>query len=114
MDRAAAVIARLKTDGRLSALPIGPVDWNTMTVSSFDGTVMVPYGSDGTWVADKPIEEGDVRYLGSASHAGKIEFKALYVFAEGAWHNILSGKACGAPGTAAASMSENQGEEERQ
>ena len=32
--------------------------------------------------------------MGSASHAGKIEFKALYVLTEGLWHNILTGKAC--------------------
>ncbi len=84
-----------------------------MTVSSFDGAVMVPYGNDGTWVVDKPVEEGDVRYLGSATHGGKIEFKALYVFAEGAWHNILTGKVCSIPGAAAAFMTEDQGEEER-
>lgn len=85
------VVEAMKAAGKLKALPIGPVNWNDMTVLTFDGTVMRPYGADGTWVVDKPLEEGDVRYLGSASHAGKIEFKALYVFAEGLWHNILNG-----------------------
>lgn len=92
MDRAASVIAKLKAEGKLSALPIGPVNWDDMTISTFDGRAMIPYGTDGTWVVDKPVEEGDVRYLGSASHAGKIEFKSLYVFIDGEWHNILNGK----------------------
>ncbi len=93
MSCADAVIARLKAEGKLSALPIGPVDWDDGTVRAFDGTVYRPYGADGTWVALGPLGEGSVRYLGSASHAGKIEFKALYVLAEGLWHNILTGKA---------------------
>lgn len=93
MADAAAVIERLRAEGRLRALPIGPVNWDDGTVRAFDGTVYRPYGSDGTWVAMGPLGEGSVRYLGSASHAGKIEFKALYVFVEGLWHNILTGKA---------------------
>ncbi len=91
---ATVVIERVRAEGKLSALPIGPVNWDDGTVCAFDGTVYRPYGSDGTWVAVGPLEEGSVRYLGSASHAGKIEFKALYVLTEGLWHNILTGKAC--------------------
>ncbi len=93
MGHADAVIERLRAEGRLSALPIGPVNWDDGTVRAFDGTAYRPYGSDGTWVAAGPLEDGAVRYLGSASHAGKIEFKALYVLVEGQWHNILTGKA---------------------
>lgn len=63
-------------------------------MQSLDGRVMIPYGTDGTWVEAKPLEEGDIRYLGSASHAGKIEFKSLYVYIAGLWHNILNGKTC--------------------
>ncbi len=88
------VIERMRAEGKLSALPIGPVDWIDGSVRAFDGRVLVPYGSDGTWVEAKPLEEGDVRYLGSASHAGRIEFKSLYVFVDGLWRNILNGKTC--------------------
>lgn len=91
-DEAAAAIECLRQAGKLKALPIGPVNWSDMSVSTFDGRVMVPYGSDGTWVEDKPLEEGDLRYLGSASHAGKIEFKCLYVYLGGVWRNILDGR----------------------
>lgn len=93
MANATAMIERLKAEGKLSALPIGSVNWDDGTVRAFDGTVYRPYGSDGTWVAVGPLEEGSVRYLGSASHAGKIEFKALYVYIGALWHNILTGKA---------------------
>lgn len=87
-----AVIERLRAEGKLSALPIGPVNWDDMTVMDFNGRIFQPYGTDGTWVEAKPLEEGTIRYLGSASHAGKIEFKSLYVLIDGLWHNILNGK----------------------
>ena len=88
------MIERMRAEGKLSALPIGPVNWCDGTVQALDGRVMVPYGNDGTWVEAKPLEEGAIRYLGSASHAGKIEFKSLYVYIAGLWHNILNGKTC--------------------
>ena len=91
-DSAEQTIAKLRAEGKLSALPIGPVDWNDMTVKSFDGRAFRSYGSDGTWVEAKALKDGDIRYLGSASHAGKIEFKALYVLIGGNWHNIINGQ----------------------
>ncbi len=90
-NKAHEMIMRLRAEGKLSALPIGPVNWADMTVRSIDGRTFRAYGISGTWVEAKPYEEGDIRYLGSASHAGKIEFKALFVLIDGCWHNILNG-----------------------
>lgn len=86
------IFENLKKTNKLSALPIGPVDWKSMTIKSFDGRVFRAYGTDGTWVENKPLQDGDIRYLGSASHAGKIELKALYVLFDNEWHNILTGE----------------------
>lgn len=82
-----------RTDGwgGPKALPIDAIDWNELTITAADGTILRPYGSDGTWIAQGPLVEGAIRYLGSATHGGHIELKALYVLRRGSWINLISG-----------------------
>lgn len=79
-------------DRRASALPIRGVDWDDLTLTACDGTVLRPYGCDGTWVPAGDLREGTVRYLGSATHGGHIELKALYRLEGGQWRNVLTGR----------------------
>ncbi len=88
---AAEKIEELRAAGKLKALPIVGVDREQLTLYSCDGMELCEYGKSGTWVSTDRLCDGSIRYLGSASHAGHIELKALYVMLHNEWHNILSG-----------------------
>ncbi len=77
--------------GSCKALPIGSIDWESQTIVAEDGMVLRPYGADGTWVPEDALKEGVVRYLGSATHGGHIELKALYILHQGEWENLITG-----------------------
>lgn len=91
-EDAADLIEKLRREGKLKALPIIQVDKANLTLLSCDGKVLREYGVSGTWVCSEELQEGSIRYLGSASHAGHIELKALYVMSGGRWYNIVSGE----------------------
>lgn len=83
----------MKREGRLKALPIVHTNKHTGALVAADGVELIEYwANDGTWVPVGDWHDGTVRYLGSASHAGHIELKALYVMCAGEWHNILTGR----------------------
>ena len=93
MTRPVDTIERLKRDGKLKALPIKTTDKRTGALVAYDGTEFCEFwANDSTWVPEGELHDGVVRYLGSASHAGHIELKALYVMLGGTWYNILTGK----------------------
>lgn len=76
------------------ALPIKKIDWNTLTITAIDGTELREYGCDGTWVPIGALKDGDIRYLGSATHGGHIELKAMFRLIDGKWVNLLTGASC--------------------
>lgn len=82
----------MKRDGKLQALPIYGVNEIDGTLLDANGRALVPFGDNCTWVFCGPLNDGAIRYWGSASHAGHIELKAMFVLCEGAWHNIATGK----------------------
>ena len=87
------IIAQLKNAGKLKALPIVRTDKRTGTLVGVDDTELVEFwANDGTWVPAGDLADGSVRYLGSSTHAGHIELKALYVMFDSVWYNILTGK----------------------
>jgi len=87
------IIEQLKRDGKLKALPIKTTDKRTGALVAYDGTELCEFwANDSTWVPEGELGDGAVRYLGSATHAGHIELKALYVQFGGTWYNILTGK----------------------
>ncbi len=112
-EAAAAVIRDLRNAGKLRALPIVRTNKKTGALVAADGTELCEYGHPGSgrWVrvddadaAGVPNGEGAsavagtdgtpdgaVLYLGSATHAGHIELKALCVSVDGTWYNIISG-----------------------
>lgn len=85
------LIDNMREAGMLKALPIYGTNEAEGTLLTADGRALVPYGDNCTWVFRGPLEEGSIRYWGSASHAGHIELKAMFVLCEGAWHNIATG-----------------------
>jgi len=89
---AAQIIEELHKAGKLKALPIVSVDEEIMTLYSNTGMELKEYGLSGTWISTGKLHDGSIRYLGSASHAGHIELKALYVMAQNRWYNIVSGE----------------------
>lgn len=91
MSYAAKLIEKLNEEEKLKALPIVHVDKEKYTLYSKEGIELCEYGTSGTWVPTGELNDGAIRYLGSASHAGHIELKALYVLVQGEWHNIVSG-----------------------
>lgn len=93
MSEPTQVIEQMKGAGKLKALPIKTTDKCTGALVAADGTEFVEFwANDGTWVPAGDLADGTVRYLGSSTHAGHIELKALYVMCGGAWYNILTGK----------------------
>lgn len=93
MDEPAKVIESLRAAGALKALPIVRTDKRTGALVAADGRELREFeANDGTWVPVGELRDGCVRYLGSASHAGHIELKALYVLVGGAWYSIISGR----------------------
>lgn len=87
------VIEKLRAAGKLKALPIGSTNKQSGFIYAADGTELHEYGAnDGTWIPVGPVVDGTIRYLGSATHAGHIELKSLYVSVRGQWINILNGK----------------------
>ncbi len=93
MSESAQLIERLKAAGRLKALPIETTDKRTGALVAHDGMELCEYwANDGTWVPVGDLADGSVRYLGSSTHAGHIELKALYVMFDSVWYNILTGK----------------------
>ena len=85
------MIDLLRNAGKLKALPIVRVDSKKYTLYSKDGIELREYGLTGTWIPTGDLHDGTIRYLGSASHAGHIELKALFVWEKGLWYNIVSG-----------------------
>ena len=84
------LITDLLGSGKLKALPIVRTDKRAGTLIAMDGTELAEFwANDGTWVPVGKLCDGAVRYLGSSTHAGHIEFKALYVLCDGAWHSII-------------------------
>lgn len=93
MTDPAEIIVQLKNAGKLKALPIVRTDKRTGALVAADGTELVEFWTnDGTWVPTGYLTDGSVRYLGSSTHAGHIELKALYVMCDGIWYNILTGR----------------------
>lgn len=93
MSKPAEIIEEAKRNGRLKALPIMSTNKRTGALVGADGTELCEYwANDSTWVPVGELHDGSVRYLGSASHAGHIELKALYVLCGKDWYNILTGK----------------------
>lgn len=92
-EKAQDIIVDLRTHNRLKALPIERTDKARGTLIAADGTELREYGASGsgTWVVLGELGDGSVRYLGSATHAGHIELKALAVLVDGEWHNIFTG-----------------------
>ncbi|MCL1799323.1 MAG: hypothetical protein FWG23_06275 [Eggerthellaceae bacterium] len=90
--RAARVIEELRDAGKLKALPITRVSEERKTLYSNTDTEFKEYGLSGTWIPTGELQDGSIRYLGSASHAGHIELKALYVMVQDRWYNIVSGE----------------------
>jgi hypothetical protein len=89
----AETIAQAKDAGMLKALPIVRTDKHTGALVAADGTELVEFwANDGTWVPVGALTDGSIRYLGSSTHAGHIELKALYVMCGGVWYNILTGR----------------------
>lgn len=91
MSEPMAVIEELRAEGKLKALPITHVNKEKSTLCSKEGMELREYRVSGTWVTTGELSNGTIRYLGSASHAGHIELKALYVLLDDQWHNIVSG-----------------------
>ena len=91
--RAQELIRDLRNKGKLRALPITGTDKETGALIASDGTQLREFGKAGSgrWVRLGEQEEGSILYLGSASHAGHIELKALCVMVEGRWHNVITG-----------------------
>lgn len=90
--KAEDIIIDLRTHNRLKALPIQGVDKRKGTLIAADGTELREYGGSGSgrWVAVGSLKSGAICYLGSATHAGHIELKALAVLVDGEWYNILT------------------------
>lgn len=90
---AASVIRSLRNAGKLKALPITRTDKTSGALIAADGTRLFEYGvaGSGRWIPEGELMTGSVCYLGSASHAGHIELKALWVRVEDQWFNIVSG-----------------------
>ena len=89
MPEPVETIALAKDAGKLKALPIV----RTGALIAADGTELVEFwANDGTWVPAGDLTDGSIRYLGSSTHAGHIELKALYVMCGGVWYNILTGR----------------------
>ena len=87
------LIQEMKKAGKLKALPIVSTNKQTGCIYAADGMELCEYwAKDGTWVPASPVSDGSIRYLGSASHAGHIELKCLYVSVRGQWINILNGE----------------------
>lgn len=89
----------MKTAGKAKsdhprALPIKNINWNTLTITAVDGTEFRQYGCDGTWVPVGTLNDGVIRYLGSATHGGHIELKAMFKLIDGNWINLLTGASC--------------------
>lgn len=91
-SKAGELIRTLRNQGRLQALPIRATDEAHCTLIAQDGTELREYGSSGSgrWVSKGPLGDGAIRYLGSASHAGHIELKALWVLYDKVWYNIIT------------------------
>lgn len=91
--RAQELIRELRNKGKLGALPVVGTEKTTGALIASDGTQLREYGKPGSgrWVRLGEQAEGSVLYLGSASHAGHIELKALCVMVEDRWHNIITG-----------------------
>lgn len=93
MSEPTQMIEQMKAAGKLKALPIKTTDKRTGALIAVDGTELCEFwANDSTWVPAGGLENGTVRYLGSSTHAGHIELKALYVMCDGIWYNILTGK----------------------
>lgn len=87
------MVERLRAAGVLRALPIVRTDKRTGALIAANGAELREYeANDGTWVSVGPVRTGSIRYLGSASHAGHIELKALYVLVGDTWYNVVSGR----------------------
>jgi len=89
---AAQVIEELREAGKLKALPIIRVNEERKTLYSNTNMELKEYGLSGTWISTGELQDGSIRYLGSASHAGHIELKALYVMIQDRWYSIISGE----------------------
>ena len=89
---AARMIEELREAGKLKALPIIRANEQKKTLYSNTNIELKEYGLSGTWISTGDLEDGSIRYLGSASHAGHIELKALYVMVQGRWYSIISGE----------------------
>lgn len=97
-EAALGVIRDLRNGGKLRALPIARTNKETGALIAADGSELCEYGQSGSgrWVridaedADG-ISDGTILYLGSATHAGHVELKALCVSVAGTWYNIISG-----------------------
>ncbi len=97
-DSALGLIRDLRNAGKLRALPIVRTSKKTGALIAADGSELCEYGQPGSgrWVrvdaegADG-VPDGTILYLGSATHAGHIELKALCVSVTGTWYNIISG-----------------------
>lgn len=93
MSDPAEIIVQLKDAGKLKALPIASTNKSTGALAAADGSEFVEFwANDGTWIPVGALTDGSIRYLGSSTHAGHIELKALYVMCDDAWYNILTGK----------------------
>lgn len=93
-QRAQDIIIDLRTHNRLKALPIQSVNKQKGTLIAVDGRELREYGGSGSgrWVEVGVLEDGAICYLGSATHAGHIELKALAVLVDDEWHNIFNGE----------------------
>lgn len=91
-SEASNLIRSLRNQGRLQALPIRATDEARGILIAADGTELREYGipGSGRWVPTGPLGDGAIRYLGSASHAGHIELKALWVLYDKVWYNIIT------------------------
>lgn len=96
--KAITLIRDLRNQGKLRALPIVATNKKTGSLIAADGAELCEYDRPGSgrWVRQNDLSasgmaDGSILYLGSASHAGHIELKALCVFVDGSWYNIISG-----------------------
>ena len=96
-EAALGVIRDLRNAGKLRALPIARTNKETGTLLLADGSELsstdsreAAAGCASTPRTPMAFLMGPF-YLGSATHAGHIELKALCVSVAGTWYNIISG-----------------------
>lgn len=85
-------IRALRNAGKLRALPIVRIDKESGMLVGADGSKLYECGGQGSgrWLRAEELRDGSVCYLGSATHAGHIELKAMWVRVGGLWYNIIT------------------------